>query len=601
MKSSMKFNLLLLAIPLAAFLLSSCYEPVQSGGGGSGGLVTATLSELSLEGASLDQTFQEDQLNYTASVEFSTSQVNLTVRQSIDSDTVTVNGSAVTGGPLILDLNVGGNAFTITVSNDFASQAYTLTITRAAAPPVIGGASITNIDSRPNEVTLSWSDAPNATSYNIYYFSTNDLNPLASLDDYINQPEGTRIANQTSPVIINGLTNNTSYQFYVSAVESDGNEIVDLNDIQIAVPRPDLGEIKIATGESHSLAIRSDGSVIGWGRNNRGQIGGAFTSDTFSDVNLSNVVAVTAGQFHSVALLSNGTVMAWGSNVNGKLGNGSTTLISTPNPVVVNNLTDVISIAAGWEHTLALKSDGTVLSWGENDNGELGDGTQTNRNQPVFVTGISDVIAIDGGAFHSIALKSDGTVWTWGLNHEGQLGDGSNAQSLVPIQVSGLSDITAIAAGSSHNMALDSSGRLFTWGFNGNGEVGNLTRTNVVTPQQVNVPGPVVRISAGYVNSFALTGPGVSGPTETWYYWGSNAEGQLGLSSITTPRLLGPTAANLFGSNTFRVVGGFSHTILLNWDGEIRGYGQDDEGQLDFGVSSSEPTPESRSISLVVP
>jgi len=562
-----------------------------------GGQITATLSELRLDGVVLDQAFQETQLDYTASVGFSTSQVNLNVSPTNSGDTITVNNNAVTGGAVTLDFVVGVNVFNIAVANEFASQTYTLTITRESAPPVSGAASITNIESRSNEVTVTWSDAPNATSYNVYYFSTNSLTALADLNDYIGLPEGTRIANQTSPLIINGLTNNTAYQFYVSAVDSNGDEIVDLNDIKIAVPRPDLGNMKIVAGLVHSLAIRSDGTVIAWGQNANGQLGDNLTATKFNELNLTDVVDIAAGGFHSVALLSNGTVVAWGNNFDGQLGNGSSVGNSSV-PVVVSILTDVQAVAAGRIHTLALRSDGTVMAWGRNDNGQLGDGTQgTDRSTPVFVTGLNGVVAIRAGRTHSLALKSDGTVWAWGDNFNGQLGIGSTQDSLVPVQVTGLTGISQIAVGSSHNIALDSSGRVFTWGFNGNGELGINSRTNALTPQEVSVSTEVSAIAAGYFTSFAFSPPGLTSLKGQWFLWGTNVEGQLGLGTeqrALTPRTGGPFA------DAAQISGGSTHTILLNWDAETSGVGQDDEGQLDFGISATEPVPESRSISLVV-
>ena len=124
------------------------------------------------------------------------------------------------------------------------------------------------------------------------------------------------------------------------------------------------------------------------------------------------MVAIAGGDSHSLALKSDGTVWAWGYNGCGQLGDGSTTNRLTP--VQVSGLTGVVAIAGGGSHSLALKSDGTVWAWGCNDYGQLGDGTTTNRLTPVQVSGLTGVVAIAGGGAHSLALKSDGTVWAWG-------------------------------------------------------------------------------------------------------------------------------------------------------------------------------------------
>ena len=123
-------------------------------------------------------------------------------------------------------------------------------------------------------------------------------------------------------------------------------------------------------------------------------------------------------------------------------------------------------IAGGGEHSIALKSDGTVWAWGNNWVGQLGDGTTSHRSTPVQVSGLSGVIAIAGGGYHSIALKSDGTVWAWGWNEYGQLGDGTTSHRSTPVQVSGLSGVIAIAGGGYHSIALKSDGTVWAWGNN---------------------------------------------------------------------------------------------------------------------------------------
>ncbi|HLZ19882.1 MAG TPA: SdrD B-like domain-containing protein, partial [Smithellaceae bacterium] len=135
---------------------------------------------------------------------------------------------------------------------------------------------------------------------------------------------------------------------------------------------------------------------------------------------------------------------------------------------ITQNFTAVITpaIAAGYSHSLALKSDGTVWAWGNNGNGQLGIGTITNSYIPAQVSGLTDVIAIAAGGHHSLAIKANGTVWAWGYNGYGQLGIGTTTNSLTPVQVSNLSGITAIAAGGNHSLALTSSGGVRAWGLN---------------------------------------------------------------------------------------------------------------------------------------
>lgn len=221
-----------------------------------------------------------------------------------------------------------------------------------------------------------------------------------------------------------------------------------------------------------------------------------------------SAIALAAGIYHSLALLQDtGYVIAWGANWYGQLGNGTNTVMQEE-PVFVSDsngdrFDDVVAIAAGYYHSLALKSDGTVWAWGNNSYGELGNGTTNSSNIPVQVSGLSNVIAIAAGGFHSLAVKSNGTVWAWGNNDNGQLGNGNKNSSDVPVQVKGLKNIIAVAAGSSHSLALRSNGSfasfsksrkiqsgdadvdVLAWGSNDMGQLGNGTTEDSTTPVQV--------------------------------------------------------------------------------------------------------------------
>ena len=166
--------------------------------------------------------------------------------------------------------------------------------------------------------------------------------------------------------------------------------------------------------------------------------------------NLSSVVAIASGDYHNLALKSDGTVWAWGDNSYGQLGDGSSDrsyLYSCSGAGSRFGDRD----CCGTDHSLALKSDGTVWAWGSNDvrpTGRLEAGTINRlRNTPVQVQGLSSVVAIAAGGYHSLAVKSDGTVWPWGDNDSGQLGDGSTTTRYTPVQVQGLGSVSAIAAG----------------------------------------------------------------------------------------------------------------------------------------------------------
>ena len=194
-----------------------------------------------------------------------------------------------------------------------------------------------------------------------------------------------------------------------------------------------MGATSVATGDSFTLALKSDGTVWAWGSNSYGQFGNGITLGTIASnstpvqvSDFSGVIAIAAGEANSLALKADGTVWAWGSNSYGQFGNGITlgTIASNSTPVQVSDFSGVIAIAAGEANSLALKADGTVWAWGSNSYGQLGNGTTSDSSTPVQVMGLSGVIAIASGGYHSLALKSDGTVWDWGYNIDGELGTG---------------------------------------------------------------------------------------------------------------------------------------------------------------------------------
>ena len=280
--------------------------------------------------------------------------------------------------------------------------------------------------------------------------------------------------------------------------------------VPVHVPRlPDA--VAIAGGLDHSLALTSDGRLFAWGSNRSGQLGdGTFINrsvpvevlQTGTPLIGRQVVAVAAGVSHSLALTSDGKVFAWGLNSFGQLGDGSTFDSSVPVAVDQSNLTgrEVVAVSAGGNHNLALASDGTVFAWGLNSSGQLGDGTTINRSVPVSVDTTATplfnkiVVAVAAGFGHSLAL-SEGKVFAWGRNSEGELGDGTLTQRIAPVAVidTGVllnKIVVAVAGGFYHSLALDSDSNVFGWGFNGSGQLGDFTTINRSVPIAVGLPGP---------------------------------------------------------------------------------------------------------------
>jgi alpha-tubulin suppressor-like RCC1 family protein len=260
-------------------------------------------------------------------------------------------------------------------------------------------------------------------------------------------------------------------------------------------------------GETHILTLTPDGKVWVMGGNEFGQLGnGAFEGEALEPTvinGLNAIIATSTGGNHSVALKKDGTVWTWGLNRTGQLGNGTTE--DSAVPLKVPGLSDITAIAAGGAHVVALKGDGTVWVWGGNRSGQLGNGQHQDILTPYQLQGIRNVTAIAAGAYNTSVLKSDGTVWSWGFNGSGQLGTGSNKSSRTPVQVGGLGDIAAITAGNWHVVALKRDGTVWAWGNNDAGQLGNNKLAYSFSPQQVEGLSEVSVITASIGHTIAIT------------------------------------------------------------------------------------------------
>jgi alpha-tubulin suppressor-like RCC1 family protein len=278
----------------------------------------------------------------------------------------------------------------------------------------------------------------------------------------------------------------------------------------VNVPNID-NAIAIASGNNHVLALLSDGTIKAWGASYAGQLGNNTTTGSSTPINVSiinNAIDISAkhGGHHSLALLSNGTVMSWGLNTNGQLGNNSTT--NSLIPILIDNLSNVIAISAGVNHSLALLSNGTIMAWGLNTSGQLGDGTNTQSNIPIQVLNINNAIAISAGSDHSLALLSNGTVMAWGDNTYGQLGDGTNINKSTPILISNLTNVNAISAGIYFSLVLLNNSTLRSWGRNNEAQLGNNTQVNS------NIP---ITVYHGTSNTLGLRGVKLNTISDTSY------------------------------------------------------------------------------------
>ena len=325
---------------------------------------------------------------------------------------------------------------------------------------------------------------------------------------------------------------------------------------------------KVAFGFGHTLIFTSTGKIWGWGYNSNGQLGDGTAYNKVYPVLIEheafiNIKEIYAGGRHSIALKNDGYILAWGNNDKGQLGNNST--IREIQPVCISGISNVKQIACGENHTAALKGDGTVWAWGDNQYGQLGNNSFNNSKLPVKVYNISDVISIACGYNHTIALKNNGTVWTWGRNNKGQLGNKNTSNKTYPIEILDIIDIEKIAGGEAHTMALKKDGTVFTWGSNFFGQLGIVSTLEKHNPEKIPDFGNIINLAAGQFHSMAINKNGQI------YFWGNNIFGQIGNPSDSklTPLLINnPSDIVSINSNGNR-------SIAIDKKGKIYVWGDD--------------------------
>jgi len=339
--------------------------------------------------------------------------------------------------------------------------------------------------------------------------------------------------------------------------------------------------VSVNAGAGHIMAQRAEGTLWAWGRNDYGQFGtGNWNNSNVpvqTSVQLGEWVKVVGGGSHTLALKSDGSLWAWGSNNYGALGNGTNTDSHSPVPVSGSWL----DISAGSYHSLGIKTDGTLWGWGYNVNGQIGDGTEVDANAASQVGTDNDWIMISAAGSHSMALKANGTLWTWGSNNDGQLGNGTYNNSDNPIQIPGT--WRNIAAGTYHSMAIKQDGQLWAWGSNlYHGQVGDGTNTDRPSPVQVGVDNSWLSIAAGYAQSQGLKANG------SLWGWGYNGYGQLGDNSYADKN----APVQVGGSNWIAVSSGDIHTMGLKDDGSLWAWGYGGYGALGDGAWTDQIIPE---------
>jgi alpha-tubulin suppressor-like RCC1 family protein len=340
----------------------------------------------------------------------------------------------------------------------------------------------------------------------------------------------------------------------------------------------DLPGIKqVSAGGGHTLAIKNDGSLWAWGRNNVGQLGlgdSGLENGRHAPTQVgtdTNWASVSAGLSHTVAIKTDGSLWAWGANDQGQLGLGNRTDKTSPQRVGTD--TDWASVSAGGSHTIALKTDGSLWAWGDNWWGQLGLGDQTLRTAPERVGTDTDWTSVSAGDYYTMAIKTDRSLWAWGDNTNGQLGLGNRIY--MPTQVGTETNWESVSAGGRHTTAIKTDGSLWAWGDNWWGQLGLGNTTHRTTPTQVGTDTNWASVSAGGGHTAAIKKNG------SLLAWGVNWDG----SREPVPVWVGTD------TNWISVSAGGAHIMALKSDGSLWAWGDNWWGQLGDGTTDNRSVP----------
>jgi alpha-tubulin suppressor-like RCC1 family protein len=345
----------------------------------------------------------------------------------------------------------------------------------------------------------------------------------------------------------------------------------------------------ITRGVNHTCAISTAGAAYCWGRNDFGQLGNGNTTNSNVPVQVlgltSNVIAISGGNGHTCAIVSGSLAAArcWGRNEFGGLGNGSQTNSSVPVPV--SNSANFVGIAAGGSHSCAWTSSGAAFCWGFGGNGELGNGGSAFSMVPSPVSGLSSGVAeLSAGYSHTCARLTNGSVKCWGFGGEGRLGNNSDVPSAVPVDVLGLSSgVVSHSAGRMHNCVVMNTGEARCWGYNAFGQLGAGNNNNQFAPTTVSALGAAVQsVAAGFSHTcFGLN-------SGTVHCAGSNEYGQLGANGGSSNI---PNIASNVGGPISMLVADDRHTCLMTPAGVIRCWGHNHLGQLGNNTNTNSVVP----------
>ena len=344
---------------------------------------------------------------------------------------------------------------------------------------------------------------------------------------------------------------------------------------------------QVSARDLTTIAIKKDGTLWAWGRNQYGQLGdGTSGEENYKTTPTKigseiNWASVSRGVNHTVALKTDGTLWALGSNDEGQLGDGTSGFENSKStPTKIGSEINWASVSAGNYHTVAVKTDGTLWAWGWNDEGQLGDGTSGEENYKTTPTKIgseTNWASVSAGGAYTVAIKTDGTLWAWGYNYNGNLGDGTTTYRYTPTKIGNETNWASVSARVGTTLAIKTDGTLWAWGSNWDGQFGDGTKTDRTTPTKIGNETNWASVSVGTRHTVAIKTDG------TLWAWGFNWDRQLGddtLQPSYTPKKIGNE------TNWASVSAGMHHTVALKTGGTLWAWGSNYYGQLGDGTTT---------------
>jgi alpha-tubulin suppressor-like RCC1 family protein len=359
---------------------------------------------------------------------------------------------------------------------------------------------------------------------------------------------------------------------------------------------------QVSGGGYHTAAIKTDGTLWTWGNGGNGRLGNNATTSRSTPVTTfaggTNWKQVSSGSQHTAAIKTDGTLWTWGYGTSGRLGRDNNYFIPTPVTTfaggtnwvgittTVDEETELYTLSGGSAHTAAIKTDGTLWTWGDGSFGQLGTNDTTQRNTPVTTfAGGTNWKQVSGGFDHTAAIKTDGTLWTWGYGGNGRLGTNDAINRSTPVTTfAGGTNWKQVSSGNSHTAAIKTDGTLWTWGNGFSGQLGNNAITNRTTPVTTFAGGTNWKqVSSGTNHTAAIKTDG------TLWTWGNGGNGRLGNNAITDKST--PVTTFAGGTNWKQVSGGNAHTAAIKTDGTLWTWGLGNVGQLGTNATTDRSTP----------